>query len=315
MKDSTCIAILGPTCSGKTEIAVRIAETLQGEIISCDSMQVYRGMDIGTATPTVEERRSIPHHLVDCLRIDAPWSVDRFLIFARKIIGELQSSNTPAVLVGGTGLYAKALIYNFEMPPSDESIAREVSAEYRTEEGRVRLTRELEYALPPGDNHPIPQNPRRFMRAVEVLRITGKPPWAFERARQTPLPGYRQFILMPEPAALKKRIVARVDRMLETGWIEETEQLLSCGLLSTPTARQALGYRDIAEYLRRGRTDHDSLRAQIISRTVKYARRQRTWFRNQHPDATVISLQRPREEDVLQQILQLILADNESTSY
>lgn len=278
-------------------------------------MQVYRGMRIGTATPTIQERRGIPHHLIDCLQIDEPYSVSKFLISARRILEHLQKTGTPAVLVGGTGLYAKALIYDFEMPPSDESVARKVAAEYRTEQGRAALIRELESAQPADDNHPIPDTSRRLIRAVEVLRITGKPPWAFTRGRQTPLPQFRQIILMPEPAALKKRIIARVDKMIREGWIAEAERLLSQGLLATPTAKQALGYRDIAEFLRKGRRDVHALREKLISRTVKYARRQRTWFRNQHPGGTVLPVDKPGNENVPQRILRQILPDNESTSY
>ena len=279
-----CIAILGPTCSSKSEVAMRIAGTLDGEIVSCDSMQVYRGLDIGTAKPSVAERQRIPHHLVDILDLQQPWDANRFVLAAEPLLAEIASRRRPAILVGGTGLYARALIYGFSLQPSNPEVFAQVCREYESG-GETALKQELLAAG--GALHPdILKNWRRLVRAVEILRLTGLPPRSSKE--DAPRPGFQQFILLPSLDLLRQRIRHRTAAMLAQGWIEETRQLLAAGLEQAPTARQALGYPEIAAYLRSGGTDRQALLEQLVLRTVQYARRQRTWFRHQHPGTTLL---------------------------
>lgn len=263
---------------------MRVAEALDGEIISCDSMQVYRGLDIGTAKPTAEERRRIPHHLVDILDLQQPWDANRFVVAAEPLLAEIAGRGRIPMLVGGTGLYARALIYGFSLQPSDPAIFAQVCHEYDAG-GADALKQELLAAG--GTLHPdILKNWRRLVRAVEILRLTGQLPRSSKE--DNPRSGMRQFVLLPSLDLLRERIRRRTGLMLEQGWIAETQRLLAAGLEQAPTARQALGYPEIAAYLRRGDSDQKTLLETLVLRTVQYARRQRTWFRHQHPGATLL---------------------------
>jgi tRNA dimethylallyltransferase len=283
-KPLNCIAILGPTCSSKSAVAMRVAETLGGEIVSCDSMQVYRGMNIGTAKPTPDEMRRVPHHLVDILDLQQPWDANRFVQAAETVLAGIAACGHPAILAGGTGLYARALIYGFSLQPSDPAVFAQVCREYE-QGGEKNLKEELLAAG--GQLHPdILKNWRRLVRAVEILRLTGGLPRSSKD--DLPRPGFRQFILLPSLELLRQRIRQRTEMMLAQGWIDETRRLLAAGLEQAPTARQALGYPEIAEYLHQAGTDQEALLERLTLRTVQYARRQRTWFRHQHPGATLL---------------------------
>ena len=263
---------------------MRIAEALGGEIVSCDSMQVYRCMDIGTAKPAPDDLRRVPHHLVDILDLQQPWDANRFVQAAEIAFAGIAARGRPAILAGGTGLYARALIYGFSLQPSDPATFAQVCREY--EQGREESLRQ-ELLAAGGDLHPdILKNWRRLVRAVEILRLTGQLPRSSKEDR--PRPGFRQFVLLPSLELLRHRIRQRTEIMLEQGWIAETRRLLEAGLEQTPTARQALGYPEIAGYLRSDKKDQEVLREQLILRTIQYARRQRTWFRHQHPGAILL---------------------------
>ena len=288
-KPLQCIAILGPTCSWKSDVSVCLAEKLHTEVLSCDSMQVYRGMDIGTAKPGSKLRCRVRHHLLDILDISEPYNASEFVERAGKIIATLTANALLPILAGGTGLYAKALLYGLEMHPADRRLNQELCAEYQKPGGWDRLLAEIAAASPSVDCPRVfAANPRRLIRAVEVLRLTGTLPTLNPVAYTSALPGVRQFIIIPEPGLQRERITARTVKMLEQGWITEAEALLSKGLLQTPTAHQALGYRDIGDYLNGDIPDIDKLTATLITRTVHYARRQRTWFRHQHPGAEML---------------------------
>lgn len=288
------LAVLGPTCSWKSAVAILAAERLHGEILNCDSMQVYRGMDIGTAKPGPDERSRVRHHLVDCLAMDAPCNAATYAALAEPILDHLECRGGNAVLVGGTGLYARSLIYGQQLLPADRTLAAELIRTLAAPCGRDALVHELEAH---NEGLPLPKdvltNPRRLLRAVEVTRLTGSTPWQLRRLASAPLRHtFRQYIIMPEMGVLQQRIAARTAAMLRTGWVDEARVLIAHGLLTTPTARQALGYRDIAAFLDGDIPSLAKLQERLVQRTVRYARRQRTWFRHQHPGAVIIDIRR-----------------------
>jgi tRNA dimethylallyltransferase len=294
------VAILGPTCSGKSAAALTVAMAGKAEIISCDSMQVFRGMDIGTAKVTPDERRIVAHHLIDNLDIEEFHSVSRFMGLAGATEVDCRRRGVPALLVGGSGLYAKAFIYGFALSPANPAISACVWKESSTVAGIAALEEEIrEHGYPESLVLELHGNRRRLTRAVEVLRITGKlPPSLIGQAtvQGAGVPSARswlQLILCPGPDVLRRSIGERVAQMLANGWMEETERLVHRGLLETPTARQALGYRTIAGYLRQepgAAASRAELMERLVNETVRFARRQRTWFRHQHPGAVRIEM-------------------------
>lgn len=289
-----CVAILGPTCSGKSDVAMAVAESIGGEIISCDSMQIYRGMTIGTAAPISADARRIPHHLVGELDIDQPYDAHRFMLKARRVLAKLAGRRKPAVLVGGTGMYAKALIYGYRMYPSDPTVFAAVSRECAEDNGPNRLREELQRHADNVSPDTL-GNPRRLVRAVEILRLTGEVPGATAAARsKRPAPPWLQFILLPAADRQRACIEQRTDRMLKAGWIDEVRALIGQNFLHSPTARQALGYADIAQWIEADSpvSGLQAVRDTIVRATVRYARRQRTWFRRQHPGAFHLPLRR-----------------------
>ena len=302
-----CIAILGATCCWKSQSALALAESLDAEIISCDSMQVYRGLDIGTAKPSTEELQRVKHHLISCLDLHEPFDANRFVQAASACLQDIWKRGRVAILVGGSGLYARALIYGFEMLPSNQELSKKLQEELKLPDGRQKLLAFLENSVDRTSIIPdeIYRNPRRLLRACEVLQLTGKPPWELAKKLDQPKPAYQQFCIFPEFALLKQRIRRRTEKMLSAGWIEEALQAGQAGLLETPTARQALGYRDILEFVGVGSPGGlEALRELLSNRTIQYARRQLTWFKHQHPGSTQIMIQ--DEEQALEQILQQI---------
>ena len=304
MNDVRCVAVLGPTCCWKSEVGLRLAEACGGEIVSCDSMQIYRGLPIGTAQPDAAELARAPHHLIAELDIHEPYDANRFVQRAKCALDDISARGKTAFLVGGTGLYARSLIYGFELLPADPAVFKALEAELAAEGGREKLLERLEAY---GDAIPedVRLNPRRLLRACEVLSLTGKPPWVQAKKFDKPDPAFRQFCLIPVLSMLKERIHRRTSRMLENGWLEEAEWADSQGLLQTPTARQALGYAEVIDYLRHGlKGDLPKLCEILTNRTVQYARRQLTWFKHQQPGAQLIEIE--REEGAVDYILGII---------
>jgi tRNA dimethylallyltransferase len=285
-----CLAVLGPTCSWKSESALALAEHCQAEIVSCDSMQVYRGLDIGTAKPAAMEMLRVHHHLISCLDMQEPFDANRFVKMATSCLQEIWSQGKKAILVGGSGLYARALIYGFEMLPANAELAHKLQMDLEAPGGRQKLLASLEAKVGSTDiPAEIYQNPRRLLRACEVIQLTGKPPWVLAKKLERPKPAFRQFCLLPDFSLLKRRIRQRTERMLSAGWVEEALQAAEAGLLETATARQALGYRDIIEFVASGSPGGQNALFELLSnRTIQYARRQLTWFRHQHPGARQI---------------------------
>ncbi len=270
------IFIAGPTAVGKSEVAFRVAELVGGEIVSVDSMQVYRGMDIGTAKPSPEERAHVPHHLLDVIELSESFDAARFCGLAGEAERSIRSRNRLPVFCGGTGLYFKAYLGGLgHAPPADPALRAELESTPLPD-----LLRELEQRDPQTLQGIDRNNPRRVIRAIEVIRLTGTP-LSVQRAdwgAATTPRGF--FALSRDPGDLRQRIEARVDRMFERGLVREVETLLGRGLGGNRTAMQALGYRQVAEHLEGKRSLEETVQLVKI-RTWQFARRQMTWFRRQ----------------------------------
>jgi tRNA dimethylallyltransferase len=278
--DSRPFLLAGPTAVGKSVIALRLAEELGGEIVSVDSMQVYRGLDIGTAKPSPADRARLPHHLIDVVEITEPFDAAQFVRLARQAVADIQSRGRLPILCGGTGLYFKAFLDGLgQAPPADAALRAALEAT-----PLVELLDELAERDPATYERIDRQNPRRIIRAVEVIRLTGKPFFAqradWQPSTLAPLASTRCFGIARSTTDLHQRIEARVDAMFRRGWVAETEQLLNHGLARNRTAMQALGYRQIIEHLRGERSLPDTI-ALIKVRTRQFAKRQMTWFRRQ----------------------------------
>lgn len=269
------VYLVGPTAVGKSAVALEIAGQCGGEIISVDSMQVYRGLDIGTAKPSAAEQRLVPHHLIDIVDLTAAFDAAQFVTGTDRVMAELKGRNAVPVFCGGTGLYLKAWLEGLgSAPSSDPHLRAELEALPLAE-----LLAELESADPETHARIDRQNPRRVVRAVEVVRLTGRP-FAEQRAVWTEDSGEAVHCLVREPDDLRRRIDRRVDEMFGSGLVDETAQLLKCGLAGNRAAMQAIGYRQVVEHLR-GERDLPATIQLIKTKTWQFARRQMTWFRNQ----------------------------------
>ncbi len=271
------IFLAGPTAVGKSAVALELAERLHGEIISVDSMQVYRGMDIGTAKPSAAERARIPHHLIDIADLNQPFDAAQFVRLAGAAANDIQARRRTPIFCGGTGLYFKAYLDGLgPAPPSNAALRAELSAKPMPD-----LLKELEQSDPVTFQKIDRQNPRRIIRAIEVIRLTGKPFSAQRADWAAPADATRQCFGLARPSGeLVERIHRRVDEMFRRGLVAETEFLLSQGLAQNATALQALGYRQVVEYLRGSRNLPETIELVKI-RTRQFAKRQLTWFRRQ----------------------------------
>lgn len=282
--------IMGPTASGKSAIALEIARRTDGEIISADSMQIYRGLDIGTAKPSSEERAEVPHHLIDIADISEKYDVFRFIADAERCIAQIRSRGHLPIVAGGTGLYLRALIYGLDPMPADPVLRAGIDRRFDNDAHYPELCAVMEKE-DPEDFVRFASNRRKLLRAREVFLLSGQPMARLQERWKAapPRPDARPFVLVWENDALKKRIADRCQDMLKAGWIEEAEHFLRGGLNQAPTAWQVLGYREIAAYLE-GRVKRSELPGRIITATWQFARRQNTWFRTQHPEAVRIPM-------------------------
>ena len=291
------ILLAGPTAVGKSEVALLLAERLNGEIVTVDSMQVYRGLDIGTAKPSPADRAHVPHHLIDVVELTELFDAAQFTRLAHQAVADIQSRGRVPILCGGTGLYFKAFLEGLgEAPPADSAVRAELEATPLPE-----LLKELEQRDLATFARIDRQNPRRVIRAVEVIRLTGKP-FSQQRADWQPATcnpqhKYAFFGLSRASADLHPRIDARVDTMFQCGLLAETEQLLKCGLERNKTAMQAIGYRQAVEHLRGQRSLPETIELVKI-RTHQFAKRQMTWLRRQ-ARPTWIQLQPQDRPDTL----------------
>lgn len=275
------LALVGPTASGKSDLALAAAHALGDvEIVSVDSMQVYRGLDIGTAKATARERAAIPHHLVDVAEPSEDWSVARFQAAARDAIADIGSRGKRALLVGGTGLYFQAVVDPLTFPPEDLTVRAGFEAEVSTAQGRAAAYAELERVDPVAASRIEPGNGRRIARALEVIQLTGEPFSSFGPGIQTygatVFPVSIAGLTMPADV-LARRIELRVARMRDAGLVEEVQGLVDRGRLSR-TARQAIGYREVLAHLEGIEPSLDAALDEAVRRTKRFARRQVRWF-------------------------------------
>lgn len=271
-------------------------------------MQVYRALDIGTAKPACNELQQIKHHLLSIADISEDYNLNKYLVAAEACFNEIKNKGKLAILVGGSGLYARALIYEMELLPANKKLAKEINQLSLRPDGEEIIIAKIKEKLSNKDSE-IPevtlQNPRRLMRALEVIELTGKAPWEYKQELQKARNGFLQFCLLPDLSLLKKRIARRAEIMLEQGWIDEALNAEKAGLLNSPTAKQALGYRDIINFVRVGSPGGIKAIAELLTKkTIQYARRQMTWFRNQHPGAIAIKIE--QEENAVSYILDII---------
>ena len=271
------LALVGPTAAGKTEVALEVAERLNAEVVSADAMLVYRGMDIGTAKPTPEERARVPHHLVDLVDPGEEFSVARFQPLARAAIADVLGRGRVPLLVGGSGLYFQAVVDEFVFPPTDPAVRARLEAE-AAEAGLAELYRRLAAADPPAAARIQPGNLRRTVRALEVIELTGRPFSSFRAVMDDPVSRYRLTVLGfdPSPELLRARVAERVATMAEAGLVDEVGRLAERPL--SRTAHQALGYKELLDAMDEGIPPAEALAA-VVRRTRAYARRQLAWFR------------------------------------
>ena len=271
------IIICGATATGKSDLAVALAQQIKAEVINADSMQLYKGMDIGTAKLSLAERSGVTHHLIDVLDIKEEANVSWYQQIARDKIDELISLGKSVVVVGGTGLYIKAILDDLNFPDTDPIVREKIALEALTLGGDLMHARLSK--LDPAAGFAIPkENVRRVVRALEVIEITGKPYTAnLPREGSTKYPFAKQFGLALDRTNLQERIDARVDRMWELGLVAEVRDLIKEGLLNGRTAQAALGYAQIIKFAE-GEMDEIEAMAETKRTTRQYARRQETWF-------------------------------------
>jgi tRNA dimethylallyltransferase len=271
------VAVVGATASGKSDLALDLAERLGGEIVNTDAMQVYRGMDIGTAKLPPEERRGIVHHLLDLLEVTEPATVAEFQGWARAVIAECRGRGVVPVLVGGSALYTRAILDEFEFPGTDAQVRARYDAAL-VDVGPEALHRRLADVDPAAAAGIIATNGRRIVRALEVIEITGRPFTATLPEHRYADAATVQIGVDIDRPTLDARIAARVDRMWDQGFVEEVRGLADRGLREGLTANRALGYRQVLAFLD-GEITEAEAREQTISGTRRFARRQDSWFR------------------------------------
>ncbi len=271
------VAVVGPTAAGKTDLSLDLAEALGGEVVNTDAMQVYRGMDIGTAKLPVAERRGIPHHLLDLLDVTEPASVAEFQRWAREVIAGCRGRGVVPVLVGGSALYTRAILDHFEFPGTDPAVRARLEEELAAV-GPEALHRRLAEVDADAAGRIIPTNGRRVVRALEVVEITGRPFSASLPELRYEVDDAHQVGVDIPRDVLDERIGLRVQRMWEAGFVEEVRRLAERGLREGRTAHRALGYQQVLAFLD-GETSEEEALERTITGTRRFARRQDSWFR------------------------------------
>lgn len=269
------VAVVGPTATGKSDLALDLAQRLDAEVVGADAMQLYRGMDVGTAKLAPAERRGIPHHQLDVLEVRDEASVAAYQREARAALAAIDARGRRPVLVGGSGLYVRAVLDRLEIPPTDVVVRARLTAELEAE-GVEALRARLQRVDPAAVASIEPRNGRRLVRALEVVELTGRPFSATLPTRELAVPALI-LGLTADRATLDARIDARVERMWELGLIAEVESLLAVGLREGRTASRAIGYAQAVAQLD-GRLTGAQARAETAAGTRRLARRQRSWF-------------------------------------
>ncbi len=273
------LVLVGATASGKTAVGVELARLLDGEIISADSRQVYRHLDIGTAKPSPDERRGIPHYFLDCLPPDADFCAGTFGAEGREVVLQILARNHLPLVVGGSGLYIQALIDGFFDGPGADKEYRSLLETRLSRDGIESLVEELRHRDPEGAARIDPTKPRRILRALEVYHLTGKPITTLQKELKPDIP-FRPFLfgLDVPRALLYRRIDDRCDSMISRGLLREVEGLENLGYTDSLNALNTVGYREAFAY-RRGEISYDSLVRLFKQNSRHYAKRQLTWFR------------------------------------
>jgi tRNA dimethylallyltransferase len=274
------LAVVGPTATGKTDVGVLLAEALGAEIVSADCMAVYQGMDIGTAKPTSEQRQRVRFHLIDVCRPDEPFNVARFQQMALDAIRQIRGRRLLPIVVGGTGLYVRALLDGFHIPPAaaNEALRQQLWQEAKRL-GSAALHARLQEVDPRAASRIHPNDAVRIIRALEVYLVTGRPISEWQQ-RQPPLEvgRARRFGLTMPRELLYRRINERVMRMIAQGWLEEVRQLLEAGYDPNLPAMRSLGYGELVQVIQ-GKLNLQEAIALIQRETRRFAKRQLTWFR------------------------------------
>ncbi len=276
------LAVTGPTASGKTALAIELAKRLDGEIISCDSMQIYRGMDIGTAKPTKEELRAVPHHLIDILPADAPYSCSDYVKDAERAIDHIVSRGKLPIFCGGTGLYLDRLLKggNVDEAACDPEIRKELMA-FHEQNGTDALYERLVFLDPVAAKTIHKNNIKRVMRAIEICLATGQKKSDVDKKNSEIVDKYDHRVItlcFNNRELLYERIDRRVDAMIAEGLVEETKRLIAAGVFErSQTAAQAIGYKELFPYIG-GESTLESCTDELKRASRRYAKRQITWF-------------------------------------
>jgi tRNA dimethylallyltransferase len=270
------ITVVGPTAAGKSALSVSLAQALGGEVVNADSMQLYRGMDIGTAKLTVAERDGVPHHLLDIWDVTVPAAVAEYQRLARRAIDDILARGRVPLLVGGSGLYIRAVLEEFDFPGTDPEVRARLEAELATD-GAAPLFERLRSWDPAAADKILPSNGRRIVRALEVIELTGRP---FTASLPAPTPHYPsvQIGVDREVTSLDERIETRVGLMWAAGLLDEVRALLPAGLRGGRTAGRALGYQQALAQID-GEMTEQKAKDETVRGTRRFVRRQRSWFR------------------------------------
>ena len=271
------VAVVGATASGKSELALDLAERLEGEVVNTDSMQLYRGMDVGTAKLPASERRGLPHHLLDVLDVGEPATVAEFQGWARAVIADCHTRSVVPVLVGGSALYTRAVLDEFEFPGTDPGIRARLEGEL-AQVGSEAMHARLTEQDPAAGVRVLASNGRRVVRALEVIELTGRPFSASLPEQRYHYPGAVQVGVDIDREVLDRRIEERVGMMWEHGLVEEVRRLAAAGLREGRTASRALGYQQVLAFLD-GELSEAEARERTVTGTRRFARRQDSWFR------------------------------------
>src|SRR6185437_14616521 len=270
------IAVVGATAAGKSELSLRLAEALDGEVISADSMQLYRGMDIGTGKLSERECRGVPHHLLDIWDVTEPASVSEYQRLARAAIADIIARGKTPILAGGSGLYIRAVVDDLRFPGTDPDVRARLEGEL-AQVGAVSLHARLAGLDPVAAAAILPSNGRRIVRALEVIELSGQPFSATMPEYRSVLPTAQIGLDLPRPE-LDQRIEARVRQMWIDGLVEEVRQLIKLGLRDGWTASRALGYAQVLSFID-GECTEAEAEQQTVQATRRFARRQESWFR------------------------------------
>ena len=301
------IILSGPTSVGKTRLSLRLAEAVNGEIISADSMQVYKRMDIGTAKITKEEMGRIPHHLIDCLEPEEPFNVSLFKDLAGQAVKGILSRNHIPIVVGGTGFYIQALLKGVTFSEEEEDGYREeLEQKAQSEEGAEALFEQLK-RIDPDSAEAIPkQNLKRVIRALCFYHYHGYPISEHNRTEKEKEPEYNfaYFVLTTDRASLYQNINRRVDQMMENGLLEEVKELRASGLTATDVSMQGLGYKQLIAYLD-GECTLAEAAERIKTETRHFAKRQLTWFRREK-DCIFFDKSKQTEDEILVDMIRIL---------